>query len=152
MFGADHVLAPLGPEHHHAAHHQGGSHGDRIEQVVVDHIGERHAKDHRREEGDQQVGGETLRRPLGGQTTHDLEDLPAEFPDHRQDGGQLDDDIERLGTLADEAEQVGNDDLVPGTGHRQKLGKSLYHPQHECLEGTPQLRTAPPRGQFRLVE
>ncbi len=55
--------------HDHPAHHQRQGDGDRIEQPLVDQVGEQDAEDYRREERDQQVGGETLGLALARQVT-----------------------------------------------------------------------------------
>ena len=124
------MLPALGPEHDHPAHHQRQGDGDRIEQPLVDQVGEQDAEDYRREERDQQVGGETLGLALARQVTDDLKDLSTKLPDDSEDRRQLDDDVERLGAFAAEADEVGDDDLVPGAGNRQELGqpwKAVHH-------------------------
>ncbi len=144
VFGADHMLPALGPEHDHPAHHQRQGDGDRIEQPLVDQVGEQDAEDYRREERDQQVGGETLGLALARQVTDDLKDLSPKFPDDSEDRRQLDDDVERLGAFAAEADEVGDDDLVPGAGNRQELGQPLHDAQDERLESSPPLHVSPP--------
>ncbi|MNH10146.1 hypothetical protein D3C79_696150 [compost metagenome] len=93
----------------------------------MDQVGEQHAQHHGRHERDQQVGGEAPGRGLSGQAKHHVEDLAPEFPHYRQDSGQLDDDVESHGPLAAETDQVGDDDLVAGTGDRQELRQPFDH-------------------------
>lgn len=138
------MLPALGPELDHPAHHQRQGDGDRIEQPLVDQVGEQDAEDYRREERDQQVGGETLGLALARQVTDDLKDLSPKFPDDSEDRRQLDDDVERLGAFAAEADEVGDDDLVPGAGNRQELGQPLHDAQDERLESSPPLHVSPP--------
>ncbi|MNH02815.1 hypothetical protein D3C79_620610 [compost metagenome] len=125
LVNADHMLAALGPEHDHTTDHQGCGHGDGVEQVLVDQVGEQHPQDHRRHEGDQQVDGKALCFTLTWQPHHHVEDLAAKLPDHRQDRAQLDDDVEGHGPLTTEVDQVGHDDLVAGTGNRQELRQAF---------------------------
>ncbi|MNF95220.1 hypothetical protein D3C84_779610 [compost metagenome] len=87
----------------------------------MDQVGENHPQYHRRHKSDQQVGGKASSAWLGRQADDHVEDLAAKLPHHRQDGTQLDDDVEGHGPLPPEIEQVGHDDLVPGTGNGQKF-------------------------------
>lgn len=127
MVDLDAVVASLRPEHDHPANHQGCSHGDRVEQVFMDQIGEQHAQHHRREEGDQQIGSETTRLGLALQAEDHIEDLAPKLPDHGQDRAKLDDDVERHGALAAEVDQIGDDNLVPRAGDRQEFCQTLDH-------------------------
>ncbi|KAI1695414.1 cache domain-containing protein [Ditylenchus destructor] len=90
------MLAALGPQHDDAAHHQRRRHGDRVEQVVVNQVGENHPQHHCRQEGDQQVDGKPLGLALGRQATDHFENLATELPHHCQDRAQLDDDMNAL--------------------------------------------------------
>ncbi|MNC24459.1 hypothetical protein D3C75_725140 [compost metagenome] len=112
------VGTAFGPEHDYPANHQGRCHGDRVEQVVVNQVGEQHAQHHRWQERQQQVAGEASRRGLAGQAEHHFQDLAAKLPHYRQDRRQLDDDVERYRAFTAEIYQIGNDDLVSGTGDR----------------------------------
>ncbi|MNZ90995.1 hypothetical protein D3C78_1099680 [compost metagenome] len=151
-FGLDPVLALFGPEHDHAAHHQGTGHRDGVEQVMVDQVGEGHTQDHRGEEGHQQVDREALGAALGGQADHDVEDLPPVLPDHGEDGRQLDDDVEGDRSLPGKAQQVSDHYLVAGAGDRQELRQALDNPQNDGLHGRPQIhRNYPPRRACRAV-
>ena len=120
-FDGDQMHPPLGPEHDHTAHHQRHGHSNRIEQVGVDHIGKGHTENHRRKEGNQQIDGKALGLSLLGQAHHHVENLAAKLPYHREDRAELNNDVERHGPFAAEVEQVGNNDLVSGTGNGQKL-------------------------------
>ncbi len=108
------VLPALGPQHDEAADHQGRGHGNGVEQVGMDQVGEDHPQHHRRQEGDQQVDREALGLGLGRQADHHIEDLAAKFPDNRKDRPQLDNDVEGHRPLAAKVEQVGHNDLVSG--------------------------------------
>jgi len=127
------MLAPLGPQHHDAAHHQRRGDGDRVEQVMVNQVSENHPQHHGRQECDQQVDGKALRIALGRQTGHHVEDLAAKLPDHRQNRTELNDDVERHGAFATKVEQIGDDNLVAGTGDRQKLRQPFYHAEYQRL-------------------
>ncbi len=102
------MLATLGPENDHPAHHQRRSDSDRVEQVGGDHLLEQHPEDHRRHERHQQVDGKTLGTALLGQVPDHGEDLLAKLPDHREDRGQLDDDVEGDCPLTTKTEQIAD--------------------------------------------
>lgn len=121
------MLTLFRPQHDDAAHHQRGRDGNRVEQVFVDQVGKDHAQHHRGQKRDQQVSGKTPCARLRRQTDDHIEDLASKLPDHREDRAELDDDIERHGSFAAEFEQVGNNDLVSGTGNGQKLRQPFYN-------------------------
>lgn len=137
------MLAALGPKHDHPSDDQRRGHGNGIEQVVVNGIGENHAQHHGRHEGDQQVEGETLRLLLFGQTHDDVEDLAPKLPDYCQNRPQLNDDVEGHGALAAKIDQVGDDDLMPGTGDRQELRQPFYNTQYQRLSSGPKIHHSP---------
>ncbi|MCY1180392.1 hypothetical protein D9M73_208320 [compost metagenome] len=112
---------------------------------MVNQVGEDHAQHHGRQERDQQVCGKPPGARLGWQTDDHVEDLASKLPHHRQDGTQLNDDVERHRPLAPEAEQVGHDDLVAGAGNGQELGQPFYNPKYQCLKGGPKIHQSPKR-------
>ncbi|MNN16891.1 hypothetical protein D3C81_1300460 [compost metagenome] len=57
----------------------------------------------------------------------------------------MDDDVERLGAVATEADQVGDNDLVTGAGDRQELGQPLDDTQDQRLNGGPEFHAKTPR-------
>ena len=144
-FGMHFMLTLFGPQHDDPAHDQCRGHGDRVEQVVVNQVGENHPQYHGRQEGDQQVRGKAPRTGLGRQTDDHVENLPAKLPHHRQDRPELDNDVERHGPLATEVEQVGDNNLVPGTGNGQKLRQPFYNAKNQSLKGSPKIHQSPKR-------
>lgn len=137
------VVATLGPEHDDPTHDERRRHGDRVEQVLVNQVREQHPQHHRRHERQQQVAGKTPCLGLAGQAEHHFENLAAKLPHHRQDRRQLDNDVESHGPFAAKTYQVGDDNLVPGTGNRQKLRQPFNHAQDDCLEGSPKIHHSP---------
>ncbi len=91
----------------------------------MNRVGEQHTEDNGREKRDQQIKGETLRVALGGQAFDDFEDLRTKLPDHRKNGPQLNNDVERHGAFAAKLEQVGDNNLVAGTRDGQELGQAF---------------------------
>jgi hypothetical protein len=51
----------------------------------------------------------------------------------------LNDDVERHRAFAAEVQQVGDDDLVAGTGDRQELGQAFYRAQYQHLDKGPEI-------------
>ncbi|MNR20165.1 hypothetical protein D3C85_1369940 [compost metagenome] len=137
------MLTPFSPQHDDTADHQRRGHGDRVEQVMVNQVGENHPQYHGRHKGDQQVRGKASSARLGRQADDHIENLAAKLPHHRQDRPELDDDVEGHGPLPPEVEQVGDDDLVPGTGNGQKLRQSLNNAKYQCLKGGPKIHQSP---------
>ncbi|MDT4861973.1 hypothetical protein FQZ97_966030 [compost metagenome] len=133
------MVTPLGPQHDHAAYHQCRSDGDRIEQVLMNQVGKTHSENHRREESNQQVASKPLGLALFRQADHHFEDLVAVFPNHRENGSQLDDDIEGHRPLAAKIDEIGDYDLMTRTGDRQKLRDALDNAQNQCLHGRPKI-------------
>lgn len=80
-----------------------------------------------RHERQQQVAREAARLGLVGQAEDHFENLAAKLPHHRQDRRQLNDDVESHGPFAAKTDQVGDDNLVTGTGDRQKLRQPFDH-------------------------
>jgi len=93
--------------------------------------------------GDQQVQGELLRLRLLGQANHYVQDLAPILPDHRENCPELNDDVEGQRPLATKTDQVRNNDLVTGTGYRQKLGYTLDHAQNQRLNRNPKIHLFP---------
>lgn len=142
-FGTNGVITPFGPEHHDTADHQRGGYGDGVEQVFVDQVGKSDTEDNCRHEGDQQVQGELLCLRLLGQANHYVQDLAPILPDHRENCPELNDDVEGQRPLATKTDQVSNNDLVTGTGYRQKLGYTLDHAQNQRLNRNPKIHLFP---------
>ncbi|MCY1420116.1 hypothetical protein D9M71_357280 [compost metagenome] len=139
------VLALFSPQHDDAAHDQCRGYRDRVEQVVVNQVGENHPQYHRRKEGNQQVGGKAPGIGLRRQAHYHIENLATKLPDYRQDGAELDNDVERHGTLTTEVEQVGDNNLVPGTGNGQELRQPFYNAKNQSLKGRPKIHQSPKR-------
>lgn len=137
------MRAPLGPQHDHPTHHQRCRHGDRVEQVLVDQVGEQYAQYNRRQECQQQVTGKAPCLGLAAQAENHFADPAAKLPHHGQDRSQLDDDVESHGPFTAKTDHVGDDDLVAGTGNRQELRQPLYYAQDDCLEGSPKIHHSP---------
>ncbi len=68
MVDVHHVVSLLRPQHDNAAHDQGDCHGDRVEQVVMNLVGEQDTQNHGRKKTDQQVQSESLCIALGRQS------------------------------------------------------------------------------------
>ncbi|MNI72727.1 hypothetical protein D3C73_1286860 [compost metagenome] len=111
----------------------------------MNQIGENHPQYHRWKESNQQVGGKAPGTGLRRQADDHVEDLAAKLPHHRQDGAELDNDVERHGPLATEVEQVGDNNLVPGTGNGQKLRQPFYNAKNQSLKGRPKIHQSPKR-------
>ncbi len=131
------MYALLGPQHHETAQYQGHGHGDRIEQVLVDHVGEDHPQHYRRQKRDEQIDGKALCIALRRQPRDDISDLAPKLPDDCQNCAELNDDVERHCPFAAKTNKVRNDNLVTGAGYRQELGQPFYNPQNYSLCGTP---------------
>ena len=78
----------------------------------MNHVSEDHPQHHRRQHRDDQVDGKAARTGLRRQTHDNVEDLAAKLPDNRQNGAQLDNDVERHGAFAAEVQQVSHNNLV----------------------------------------
>ncbi|MNW03778.1 hypothetical protein D3C71_1997630 [compost metagenome] len=63
----------------------------------------------------------------------------AVFPNHRENGSQLDDDIEGHRPLAAKIDEIGDYDLMTRTGNRQKLGNTFDNTQDQRLHGDPKI-------------
>ena len=109
-------------------------HGDRVEQVVVNGVGKDNAQHHGGQHGDHQVDRKTTRLGLCRQPGDNVQNFAPELPDHGQDGTELNDDVERHGSLTTEIEQVCDDDLVACTGDGQKLRQPLNKPQDDRFQ------------------
>src|SRR5690606_8251755 len=104
---------------------------------------ESHTEDHGGQNGNHQVEGKAAVSRLTGQADHYADDLGPVFPHDGQDGAKLDDDIESLEAITAKADQVGDDDLVAGTGDRQKFGETFDDAEDQCLDSEPEIHAFP---------
>jgi len=93
--------------------------------VLLDRAAEGEAEHGRRDERDGEIAPQ---RGIHG------EEAPAVLPDDRKHRPGLDGDVEDLGLLAVEAEQVAREDQVSGARDRQELGQPLDDAKDEGLE------------------
>ena len=83
--------------------HQRGRHHRDPEQVLLDPVVGQEADDGGRKKGDQQIQQEAAAGPVAARRQHRLGQPDAIEPDDRQDGAELDEDVEGLGDLAGSA-------------------------------------------------
>ncbi len=129
-----HRLGALDEENRQAAEHERACHGRDGEQVGLDPTMGQEPDHGGREEPERQVQHEAA--ALVGPTEipdHAEETGPVE-PDDGEDGAQLDEDLERLGALASEAEEVAGHDQVPGGGDRNEFGDAFDQSEEGRLE------------------
>ncbi|GAB3924828.1 hypothetical protein GCM10027613_36890 [Microlunatus endophyticus] len=125
---------------------EAGQHRDcdpQIAQGMLDRILEEQAEDDDRDGADDHQpahpGVKIAARhpPRQGQEPglDDPADVPGEVDDDRDLGTDLDDRGEGRPRVA-VAEELADDRDVRAGGDRQKLGQTLYEPEHQCLEPT----------------
>jgi len=91
-----------------------------------------HQAEHRgRQEADEEQADEAPRAAFGGEAAGDVQQALAVVPAHREDRPELDHDLEHLAGVVVVAEQVAEDDQVPGGRDRQELGEALDDAEHE---------------------
>jgi len=83
------------------------------------------AHDGRGQERDDQRQDQSARVPGGQAAAHHAPQQVAIQPDDGQDRAELDDDLERVGARADEAEGVTRQDQMPCRRDGEKLGRTL---------------------------
>jgi hypothetical protein len=115
----------LGPEDREAADHQRHGHRHRREQHAADRVLEQEARDRRRQEGEEEVGGEPPRSRIRDEperrAPQSLTILPADGEDRR---ALHHDHLPEADRLL-ETERGAHDDEVAGARDRQELGEAL---------------------------
>ena len=106
----------------------------RIEQVSLDLLDEDQPKHGRGHECDNQIECELARRGFGFHAGSDMHEPVAVDPDHGQDGGELDGDLEYLAFLAVEVQQLAGQDQVACGGDGQEFGESFHQAEQSGLE------------------
>ncbi len=100
---------------------------------------DRLAEDQRKRDGRNRrhdhVEGEALLARVVGQALDHVDDLVAELPAHRQDGAELDHDLEDLALLVVEVEQLPGQDQVAGAGDGQELGQPFDDAENQRFDG-----------------
>jgi DNA-binding response OmpR family regulator len=94
------------------AHHQRDRDAHRVEEVGLDLRLESEAHDGGGHERHREVGGEALLHRIGREARERAREARPILPAHRQDGPQLDHDVEDLALLVVQAQQVGDEDQV----------------------------------------
>lgn len=131
---ADAVFAALGPEDDEGADDEGERHRHRLEEMRLDGLLEEEAEQRERHEGDGEVEDETVGQAFAAEAGEHPGDARPVFPDHRQDGAGLDDDLEELAALVVEIEQVAGEDQVAGRGDGQEFGQALDHAEDQGFQ------------------
>jgi hypothetical protein len=108
-----------------AAGNKGAGNGDRIEQIELDGAVKQHAQHGSGQEGKQDMAAETARGGVVVEAADNFHQTGAIVPANRQDGGQLDDDLEYLALFVGVAQQAAGDDQVSGTGNGEKFGQAF---------------------------
>ena len=125
------VEAVAFPARFHPEDHErpdGQRQGDRYraEQVRLDRLARGKPDQPRRQRGEKEQPDAA--QPRKGVQSLGRDEPPEALPikdDHGQDGPELDDDLETVGLLAGEADEVADEDEVAGGGNGQKLRGSL---------------------------
>lgn len=86
------------------------------------------------EEAERQIDEEPAAPFVAAQVARGVEEAGAVEPHHREDGPELDEDLEGLGALAGEPEQVACHDQVAGGGDGEELGDPLDEPEDRRLD------------------
>ncbi len=71
---------------------------------------------------------------VGEHARRDPDQLGAVGPAHGEDGAELDDDLEHFARRPLEADQVDQQDQMPGRGHRNELGQPLDDAKEDGAE------------------
>jgi hypothetical protein len=105
------------------------------EQVLLDPVVEEKADARCRDERQQDLGDQLARRHLLRGATRQIEQLVAVVPEDREDGAELDEDLERRALGFGIVQPIGGDDQMPGRRYREEFRRAFDDPRISAFSG-----------------